>query len=412
MNEAPFPARGWYEDGFEPVARQFSRQLARSEIGAAFAVHHRGRCVVDLWGGMADVTSSAPWQADTRAVVFSVTKGFTAMAMHLLVERGLFEWDAPVATYWPGFARSGKDAITVRTLMNHRAALPFLDSPLHLDDCVRADRAGLVLEALERQRPHWAPDHEQVYHAVTYGMYARELFERIAGEPIGPFLRRELFAPLGSDVHLGTPEEEDRRVATLYPPSAAERVSRMFHAAMFRPLSAEGRVARDVLGRRSLVRQTFGAPRLGRRGVSRYNDIAARRAPLAWASATASARGIARAYLPFAQGGSVDGRRFSAERTLAPLYARQSWSDHDGVLNKAVGWSQGFLKDEPGVFGAERDSFGHAGMGGSLGWCDPVHQVALGYTMNRLDWRVRSPRAVALCGALYGCEPLRASRPD
>ena len=408
-NEAPLPARGWYADGFEPVARQFSAQLARDEVGGAFAVHHHGRCVVDLWGGLADVASGRQWEADTRAVVFSVTKGFAAMAMHLLAQRGLFEWDAPVATYWPGFARSGKEEITVRTLMNHRGGLPFLDAPLGLEDCVRRDRAGILLEALEEQRPLWAADHAQAYHAATYGMYVRELFERISGDEIGGFLRRELFEPLESDVHLGTPEQEDCRMASLYPPSAPHRVSRMLHAIVFRPGSPEGRLGRDVLAQKSVVRRTFGTPALGRRGVNRYNDVDARRASLAWASATASARGISRAYLPFAQGGSFEGRRFVTEQSLAPVYERQSWSECDAVLKKPIGWSAGFLKDEPGVFGVARESFGHAGLGGSLGWCDPVHEITIGYTMNRLDWRVRSPRAVALCGALYACEPLRAA---
>lgn len=410
MNEAPYPAKGSYADGFAPVARQFAAQLARSEIGASLAVHHQGRCVVDLWGGLADVAGERPWQRDTRAVVFSVTKGFAAMAMHLLADRGLFEWDAPVATYWPGFARAGKEAISVRTLMNHRAGLPFLDTKLSLSDCVRADRAAFVLDAIERQRPLWAPEHAQAYHAVTYGLYVRELFERISGDEMGAFLRRELFEPLESDAHLGTPEHEDPRVATLYPPSAPNRISRMLHAVVFRPASPEGRVGRDVLRRRSLVRDTLGRPSLGRRGLHLYNDVPVRRAPLAWASATASAQGIARAYLPFAGGGVFGGRRFSAERAVASVYERQSWSELDGVLKKPVGWSEGFLKDAPGVFGRTRESFGHAGIGGSLGWCDPVHEVALGYTMNRLDWRVRSPRAVALCAALYACEPVQASR--
>ena len=124
---APAPARGSYEPGFAPLARRFAAQLATGEeIGAGLSVHHRGRPVVDLWGGLADRTSRRPWQRDTRVVVFSVTKGLAAMAMHLLADRGQLDWDAPVATYWPGFARAGKEDITVRTLLNHRGGLPFL----------------------------------------------------------------------------------------------------------------------------------------------------------------------------------------------------------------------------------------------------------------------------------------------
>ncbi len=409
MNEAPHPARGCYATGFEPVARVFAEQLAAGEeIGAGFTVFHRGQCVVDLHGGFADVDERRPWDADTRIVVFSVTKGFAAMAMHLLAERGAFHWDAPVATYWPGFARGKKERITVRTLLNHRGGLAALDRPLTLEDCTREDRWHRVREACEAQVPLWAPGEGQGYHAVTFGMYVRELFTRIAGESMGTFLRRELFDPLGSDAHLGTPESEDAKMATLYPLGRREHLGRILRSMVSEPTSTEARIARAALSPRSVIRATFGNPRVSGLGV--YNELPVRRAELPWASATASAHGVARAYLPFASAGVFAGRTYVSERRLAPVYARQGWSERDRVLQKALGWSEGFLKEEKGVFGPTPEAFGHAGLGGALGWCDPVHELAIGYAMNKLDWRVRSPRAVALCLALYACEPLLGSR--
>jgi CubicO group peptidase (beta-lactamase class C family) len=88
------------------------------------------------------------------------------------------------------------------------------------------------------------------------------------------------------------------------------------------------------------------------------------------------------------------------------VHARQSWSSRDAVLNKPLGWSQGFLKEQRHLFSPNPESFGHAGMGGSLGWCDPIEGIALGYVMNKMDWRVRSPRILQLCRSLYDCEPL------
>ena len=64
------------------------------------------------------------------------------------------------------------------------------------------------------------------------------------------------------------------------------------------------------------------------------------------------------------------------------------------------------LKEEPDVYSPRRESFGHAGMGGALGWCDPVAGITIGYVMNRMDWRIRSPRSKALVRALYACEPI------
>ncbi|HHH29752.1 MAG TPA: class A beta-lactamase-related serine hydrolase, partial [Polyangiaceae bacterium] len=127
-HRAPGPARGGYADGFEPLARRFAEQLEHGrEIGAGLTVFHRGRCVVDVYGGLADRRSKRPWRHDSRVVLFSVSKGFAAMAMLLLNDRGRFDWDDPVAKYWPGFAAKGKGDISIRTLMNHRGGLLYLD---------------------------------------------------------------------------------------------------------------------------------------------------------------------------------------------------------------------------------------------------------------------------------------------
>jgi CubicO group peptidase (beta-lactamase class C family) len=115
-------------------------------------------------------------------------------------------------------------------------------------------------------------------------------------------------------------------------------------------------------------------------------------------------------FLPFSQGGIHEHARYVATEQLRPLYVRQGWSDSDEVLQKPIGWSQGFMKEERHLFSPNPESFGHSGMGGSLGWCDPVEQLALGYVCNRMDWRVRSPRCVSLCRALYECDAMLSER--
>ncbi|MBX3273655.1 MAG: beta-lactamase family protein [Sandaracinaceae bacterium] len=405
---APHPAKGRYAHGFGPLARQFASHFEHGkEVGAGLTVYHRGELVADLWGGVSDTRTKARWERDTRVLLFSVTKGFMAMALHLLADRGRLEWDAPVATYWPGFARQDKGGITVRTLLNHQAGLLYLDAPLTLAQCVDPAQAEVVVAALEAQRPAWPPGARQGYHAVTFGLYARELFERIAGEPLGPFLRRELFEPVGSDVYVGAPAALDAKTATLYPPPTPGRVARMVVSSVWFPGSAEARIARAVIGKSSLQRRAFLNPATGPAGVLAYDAPEVRHATLAWASATGSAGGVARAYLPFAGNGAFGGRRYLRPETLAPVHRRQGWSERDLVLEKPLGWSQGFLKEERHVFSPTPESFGHAGMGGALGWCDPVEEIAFGYAMNRMDWRVRSLRATNLCHALYECDPIR-----
>ncbi len=399
MPHATGPIAGQYATAFAPVAQQFARHFETGqEVGASLCVYHRGECVVDLWGGVADPVRGTPWTADTLVVVFSVTKGLAAMALNLAAERGYFAWDAPVARYWPAFAQGSKGTITVRQLFNHQAGLAALGVPLTLAQfCDPAQRAALraVLETQVPTTPAPAP---QAYHALTFGMYADHFFEIVVGEPIADFLQREWLGPLQADVFLGTPPAQDARVATLLPVSNLSRLGHMLWA-LLRGGSTEANVARAFFSGGVAKGALTNPSSPG--GMADYNLPPARRVCLPWASATASARGLARAYLPWSVGGELQGRRYVAADTIAQVSARQGWSTQDLVLGKALGWAQGFVKDE--VFSPNPESFGHPGIGGPLGWCDPKAQLAIGYTLNRSDWRVRSPRALALCAAIYRC---------
>lgn len=401
LEPAPAPLQGQCAAPFAPLARHFAHSVAcGEEVGAALCVYHHGACVVDLWGGWADRAHRIPWQADSLIVVFSATKGLAAMALNLAAQQGAFDWDAPVARYWPRFAQAGKAAITVRQLFNHRAGLATLRTPLRLAQCCDPAQRDVVRSALEQQAPAWPPGTDQGYHALSFGLYASEFFLQAVGEPLEDFLQREYLGPLGADVHLGTPAVHDARVATLYPGSDGLRVLHMLGAAL-RGGSAEAAVARSILAGQD-ARGAFFNP-AAPQGLGTYNQPPVRRAALAWASATASARGLARAYVPWSVGGHWQGRQWVHGATIAPLLLRQGWAAPDRVLGKPLGWSQGFLKEEAGVFSPHPESFGHSGIGGTLGWCDPKAQLAIGYVMNRSDWRVRSPRALALCRTLYEC---------
>ena len=395
------PMQGQYAPRFAPLAQRFAQHLERGEeVGASLCVYHRGEMVVDLWGGLANTATRKPWTADSLIVVFSVTKGLVAMALNMAAERGAFEWDAPVARYWPASGQAGKETITVRQLFNHRAGLGGISTPLTLDQLCNPAEAAAVRHALETQAPAWKADALQGYHGISYGLYANEFFSQVCHEPLHTFLHREYLDPLGADVFLGTPQTQDHRIATLYPNSTPAHLGKMVLAAV-RGGSTESNVARSFL-RGQHAKQAFGNPPTPG-GIGVYNQTPVRRHNLAWASATATARGLARAYVPWSMGGQWQGRRYVAEQTIAPLLQRQGWSNQDLVLGKPMGWAQGFLKEDDGVFSPNRASFGHPGMGGALGWCDPSQQLAWGYTMNRCDWRIRSPRALALCEALYRC---------
>lgn len=392
---------GTVASGFEAVRDAFAHNVARrGEWGAGFCAWHAGRVVVDLWGGQAGRGGGAPWRPDTLATIFSATKGLVALSFLMLADRGALDYDRPVADYWPEFARAGKQAISVRTLLNHAAGLVAVDAPLTLD--LLEHQPDQVARILADERPRWSPGAEQGYHAVTFGLYAQELFRRIAGETLGSFLAREVARPLGADVYLGLPAELEPRVAHNHPATRAERVLKIVPKLLLDP-GRDGRVYRQVALGRDAAR-ALGNPReLGPRGLENFNRRRIRALELPWVNGVASARGLCRVYAALANRGAIDGVRLVGAAAIEPVMARQSWAERDRVLRKPIGWSQGFLKEEVGMFSPNRESFGHAGAGGALGWCDPRAHLALGYVTGKMDHRVRSRRARALCAALYRC---------
>src|SRR5262245_52686081 len=148
-------SQGYVAPGFEAVRDEFERNFAeRGEIGAAVAAYHRGEKVVDLWGGRRSPYSDAPWEEDTIVVVYSSTKGISALTFCVAAARGWVDYDAPVARYWPEFAQHGKQHITVRQLLAHEAGLACFDTPLSMEHLRDLDALAQVLA---RQKPAWPP---------------------------------------------------------------------------------------------------------------------------------------------------------------------------------------------------------------------------------------------------------------
>ena len=124
--DAPFG--GHVEPGFEGVQDAFWHNFeVEREHGAAFCLHVDGRKVVDIYGGHFDRANTRPYDQDTLQLVFSTTKGATAVCANLLAQRGQLDLAAPVATYWPEFAQAGKEKVTVLHLLSHQAGLPAID---------------------------------------------------------------------------------------------------------------------------------------------------------------------------------------------------------------------------------------------------------------------------------------------
>jgi len=204
------PVEGHVEPQFAAVVDSFVANFERhNEVGAALAVYHRGELVVDLAAGLRDLNTQAPYTRETIQPVFSVTKGITALAANILVDRRQLDLGAPVASYWPEFAQQGKSEIPVRSLLTHQSGVLGLDQTISLEQLLDW---GLMVDLVARQRPDWAPGSKHGSHSMTYGFLLGEVIRRVAGETVGQFVAREIARPLGADLFIGLPESEQSRV--------------------------------------------------------------------------------------------------------------------------------------------------------------------------------------------------------
>jgi CubicO group peptidase (beta-lactamase class C family) len=390
----PWP--GHVVPGFEPVRDAFLENFrSRKEIGAACAVYLRGEKVVDLFGGLRDHRTGAPWEEDTMVVVFSTTKGMSAIALAVAHSRGLFDYDERVATYWPEFAAHGKDRVTVRQLIAHQAGLPVVDVPFDAGNLADLD---FVARALAAQAPAWAPGERHGYHGITLGFYEGELLRRVDPKhrSLGRFFAEEVAAPLGIEFYIGLPGSvPEARLARI---KGFHFVEMLLHMHTFPP-----RFALAMSNPRSLAARAFSNPKIS--GGEDLDTPAYRAAELPACTGVGTARAIARAYGSLATGGAELGMK---PETLAALHRPEpapSGGPHDLVLRIDTAFSCGFLKPcQMSRLGGSDRSFGTPGAGGSFGFADPDLGLGFAYVMNRMGFHLADdPREKALRDAVYAC---------
>src|SRR5438477_3959289 len=358
--------------GFEGVRDAFEANFTKGlEVGASFSAYHRGHKVVDLWGGTADVVTGRAWDERTLALVFSTTKGATAVCANKLAQEGRLDVDAPVARYWPEFAAGGKEDIPVSFLLSHQAGLAWVDAEMSLEEALSWDP---VVDALAQQVPHWTPGSRHGYHATTYGWLVGEVIRRVTGKSVGTYFHDEIATPLGLDFWIGLPESEEPRVAPLVggltdPLITEDPEVRAFLDAIMGPDTQLGKALFAPGG-------AFSAPDI-------WNSRALHAAEVPAANGIGDARSIARMYAACI--GTVDGVRILSDEQLRRATTQLTSGPNTVLLDLDIQFGLGFmLRSSLIELGGPR-SFGHFGAGGSVGWADPGAELAFGYVMNRMD---------------------------
>jgi CubicO group peptidase (beta-lactamase class C family) len=373
--------RGSVQAGFEPVEEAFIANFERNgEVGAALCVYLHGKQVVDLAGGVKVPGTTEPYTQDTLQLVWSTTKGITAVAAHMLAQEGRLDFDAPVVKYWPEFGAEGKEDIPVRWLFSHRAGLAAVDRPHARDDLLAWTP---VVDALAAQRPLWEPGVAHGYHTFTYGWLAGEVIRRVTGGKVGDFVADRIAGPLGAEFWIGLPASESSRVAPVIPRVPQEP---------FDPYTLR------AMDHSSLAFRSFANPAIA---PAAFNEYPLWSADVPAGNGIGTARALARIYAACI--GEVDGVRLLQPETLERAIRTQSHGE-DLTMGFETRFGTGFQLSYPFRPMGGEGSFGHYGSGGSVGFAHNELGFSFGYVMNRMGpiYGV-DPRTKALAEAVLRC---------
>lgn len=360
----PRGVQGVADPNFACAVRSFAGLFPHSRFGGgALAVYLDGQPVVDVWTGWADRRGRSKWTADTGAMVFSATKGVASTVIHRLVDRGLIDYDEPVAEYWPDFGANGKAAITVRDVMRHRAGLSNLRGARKrelLDHRLMEDRIAAAQVGRFFGKP--------AYHALTYGWLLSGLARAVTGLGMRELFRTEVAGPLGTDgIHLGRP-----------PAGSPTRPARIIGPQLNIPNPIFNAVAPRIAALE--VSAAFGSMYFPGMKAAVQGDMPLLDTELASGNGVATARALARMYGAIANGGEIDGVRYLSAELVKGLTGRP-----DLALDRGLGLPMSFHLGYHSVpVPVVLPGFGHVGLGGSFGWAIPESGLAFGMVHNRL----------------------------
>ena len=347
---------GFATEQFAGLRTAFEEQVASgADVGASLCCYLGGELVVDLWGGTRDAAGEIPWTPDTLVNVWSTTKTMTFLAGLMLADRGLLDFDAPVATYWPEFAAGGKEYLPVKYLFSHSAGLSGWDPALIGPELADWD---LATSRLAAQTPWWEPGTVSGYHALTQGHLIGEVVRRITGKSFGTFFAEEIAKPLGADFFVGLPESEEHRVSPVIPGQ---------------PMSGNGQGVESIAVRTLLSAQMdAGTP----------NERWWRAAEIPAANGHGNAKSVATIQDVITGRGTHGGVRLLSEAGVDRLFEKQI-EGRDLVLNFDLAFGLGYGLASATIPIGPRACF-WGGYGGSLIIMDQDSGLTFSYMMNKM----------------------------
>ena len=384
---------GYADEDFAEVKAEFVKNFTeRGEIGAACCIYYNGKKVVDLWGGYKNHKTKELWQENTIVRVYSTTKGMALLVLAKLHSDGLLDYNEKVSTYWPEFAKNGKENITVEQLITHKGGLVLLDRSVKVSELDNYDELSKLLE---NAKPMWTPGKKHGYHSATIGLFMQQLVRRIdkKGRTIGQYFSEEIAEPLDIDFYIGLPYDIDtNRLATMkmfLPPMALFNLHKLPKGMWKQVLNPFSLLWKSML----LIKCDINDPI----EELKFEEVSG--------GGAGEARALAKVYGILATGG----RELNISTETMNILIKYTVPPDDGIRDQVMGWeslgsSAGYTKPYE-IFNFAGDSaFGFSGTGGSLAYADPEYKVGYAYVMNKMDYyNINDPREIALREAMYKC---------
>jgi CubicO group peptidase (beta-lactamase class C family) len=343
---------GYCEEKYNPVKKIFeSYFLKQEEIGASFAIYKEGKPLIDLWGGF-QKKDSKKWEENTIVNVFSATKGIYEIIVSILVDQNILDLEKYVSYYWEAFKESNKNEIKLKHILSHQSGLYRFKEKITQQDLLDWNQ---IISILENQDPDHKAGEKTYYHAKTHGFLIGEIIRRTTKKSLGQLLDEIISKKLRLDFYIGTPQDQISNIANLYQDTIEKNHSLNFNA--------------------------FNNPE---HDINFYNTKDWQIAEVPSMNGHGNARSIAKIYDVIVNDLILDKKILLSQKSLKKCLKECS-NRIDQSLKLPIRWTDiGLILRGGWLFGKNRESFGHNGWGGSVGFADPNLRIGISYTTNKI----------------------------
>jgi len=353
---------GYCEDKYISIKKIFEDYfLKQEEIGASFAVYKEGKPLIDLYGGFKHQDNKS-WQENTIVNVFSATKGIYEIIVSILIDQNILDLEKPVSYYWNAFKQSNKREIKLKHILSHQSGLYRFKEKITQQDLLDWNK---IITILENQEPDHLSGKKTYYHAKTHGFLIGEIIKKITKKSLGELVTELLSKKLGLDFFIGTPKNKLSNIAFLYEDKIENKISAEFNA--------------------------FNNPE---HEINFFNNENWQMAEVPSMNGHGNAQSIAKIYDTFVNDLVLEKNILLSKSTIKKCLT-ESVSRIDESLMLPIRWSQvGLILRGGWLFGKNKESFGHNGWGGSLGFADPSLGIGIAYTTNNINPTMASNKRI------------------